>query len=490
MSLITQVSAPVNGAAVFNPMIFEFAWEEAGCEVVNENGIMALRVSIAYESLLPVGSSLRITNGTLSGVYVVTASAPLLGGTLILLTLNVPFTGNSNQTGSNEFIPNVAAEFQLISGYQAGPEALIKPWSITSEIRVSPGTNGVYRFDVSGFLKARYRIEAPDPGPAVPVSLRYLVRLKSSAALPSDAGALAAYYGLETLTQAQLAAEEPVGDRPVLFFGGAPTLYSLVGSKGIINNFIADPNAGTVTTSGEIVDLQLLSCEPKEVTWVGVGPTTGFTVTPALPSWIQATADGNNIELIINPCTLGIGDYLAEDYNPADYLVSGQLNSITGCFSFDFTLGGNQLFTLGVCVSPVAELVNVCAEDTLNFAWLNSLGGYSSLAVEGRFIEGRTFGDQKTVITASRVLKRVEIRDVYKTIEIRGGVISKPQLDLLADLRSSIQAYLYNTETSAYDIPIVIESESFTTYGNRFNQAETKFAFRFRNAQQIRVQTQ
>jgi len=187
MSLITQVSAPVNGAAIFNPMIFEFAWEEAGCEITNESGIMALRVSIAYEELLPVGSSLRITNGTLAGVYVVTASAPLLGGTLILLTLNVPFTGNSNQTGSNEFIPNVAAEFQLISGYQAGPEALIKPWSITSEIRVSPGTNGVYRFDVSGFLKARYRIEAPDPGPAVPVSLRYLARLKSSAALPSDA---------------------------------------------------------------------------------------------------------------------------------------------------------------------------------------------------------------------------------------------------------------------------------------------------------------
>lgn len=489
-NLVQQISAPPNGAAVFNPLIFQFEWTEAGAELINKEGSAALRVSAVYENILPVGASLRITNGTFAGVYTVTASEPAIGGLIFILTLDAAFEGNSQQTGSNRFIPNTAAEFQLISGYQDGPEAAIKDWRVQSEIRVSPDISGIYTFDVSGFLKTRFRITAPEAGPNVPISVRYAVRLKSESALPSDANALAAYYSTAPLSFAQLEGSEPVGVRPVLFFGDVPTLYSLVGNKGIINNFIANPAAGLLTATGPVISLQLLSCQPQEILWLGTSPAAGFTTDPALPDWIQATAEGDNIRIIINPCAAGVGDYLAEDYNPVDYLTSGQLNSITGCFSFDFELAGSPLFTLGVCVSPVAELVEVCAKDTLNFAWLNERGGFSSLALEGRFIEGRDLGAEATVVTAERVLKRVELRDVYKTNEIRGGVIGKAQLDLLADLRSSIQAFLYDEESGAFDIPIVIDRQSFTTYGNRFNQSETRFAFRFRYAQQIRVQTQ
>ena len=459
-------------------------------ELVNQQGTAAVRVSGAYEDILPVGASLRVTNGTFSGTYSVTASEPFIGGLIILLTLDAAFAGNSLQTGSNRFIPNSAVDFELISGYQEGPEAAIKDWRVQSLIRVSPNPGGIYRFDVSGFLKTRFRITAPDPGPDVPISVRYAVRLKSDAALPADTNALAAYYGAGPLSFAQLEGSEPVGVRPVLFFGGAPTLYSLVGAKGIINNYIALPEAPPLTTSGNTIDLQLLSCQPREILWVGSEPAAGFTTDPALPDWIQATAEGDNIRIIVNPCTAGVGDYLAEDYNPLDYLTGGQINSVTGCFSFDFELSGDPLFTLGVCVAPIAEIVDVCAKDTLNFAWLNERGGFSSLALEGRFIEGRDLGQESTVVTADRVLKRVELRDVYRTNEIRGGVIGKAQLDLLADLRSSIQAYLYNEDAGAFNIPIVIDRQSFTTYGNRFNQSETRFAFKFRYSQQIQVQTQ
>jgi len=153
-------------------------------------------------------------------------------------------------------------------------------------------------------------------------------------------------------------------------------------------------------------------------------------------------------------------------------------------------LGSDTLFTLNVCVTPVSELIDVCKADVINIAWLNQLGGFSSFALEGRFIKGRDFGSDQTIVTNTRVLKRIEYKDVYDTFEIRGGVLSKNQLDLLQSLRSSIQAYLYNSNTEAFDIPIVIDRGSFNTYGNRFNQSETRFGFRFRLSQQVRIQTQ
>ena len=489
MAAINIISQPPQGASVFNPMFFEFAFNEAGCEVVSDNDSLAIRVSLSWDAVLDVGDRVRITNGAYLGSYTITNKIRE-AGIVVRLTLNAAFTISGIASGSNRFIPEGATDFQLITGYQSGAESDIKPWQITSTIRVNPNAQGVYRFDVSGFLKSRFEITAPLIGANVPISLRYLVRVATNTALPSDATARTVYYGLEDLTQPQQDGSEAIGERPILFFGNVPTLYSLAGDKGIINNFISNPDAGDITTSSTAINLNLLSCEPKEITWLGASPTEGFTTDPTLPDWIQATADGNNIKLIINPCTGGVGDYLAEDYNPVDYLTSGQLNSVTGCFTFDFELGGSPLFTLNVCVTPVSELVDVCKDDVLNFAWLNQLGGFSSFAIESKYVKGRDFGTDQTIVTSTRVLKRVEFKDVYDTYELRGGVLSKNQLDLLQSLRSSIQAYLYNDQSQAFDIPIVIDRGSFITYGNRFNQSETRFSFRFRVSQQVRIQTQ
>jgi len=486
MSVISQISGPANGEDVFNPMVFEFAFTSTTCNVVDVDGSAALEVASDYSTLVESGDEVRILNGAYLGVYRVIEVLP---GAVLTLVLNTPFIGSSTATGSNTWAPNGSQDFQLIAGYSSGSEALIKPWQVTDEIRVSPNNAGAYRFDVSGFLRSRFAITAPLQGPNVPISIRYAVRLKTATAIPDDSNAITAYYGLAPLTNSQQTGLEPVGERPVLFFGNVPTLYSLALEKGIINNFIANPDAPASTTSGAVVDLRLLSCQPKTLTWVGVAPTAGFSVSPALPSWIQATAVGNNIQLVFNPCTAGVGDYLAADYNPLDYLVGGDINSVTGCFSYVFSLGGT-LFTLNVCVDPISEIVRVCPSDVLNFAWLNQRGGFSSFALECKWDDGRDFGSDSTVVDATGTLKRVEFRDVYDVTEVRGGILSKNRIDLLASLRSSIQAYLYNTQTAAFDIPIVIDRSSFRTYGNRFNQAETRFSFRFRRAKQVNIQTQ
>jgi len=486
MSVINQTLAPLNGSDVFSPMIYEFGFQSATCNFIDLQGIAAIDIPINYQDLIELGDSIRIKNGAYIGVYRITE---ITIGTLLRLTLNTPFIGSSLSTGSTQFTPEGAQVFQLIAGYLTGPEAIIKPWQVVDEIIVSPNLAGVYRFDISGYIRTRFKITEPLAGPNVPISIRYLVRLKSATDIPNDSTAITAYYGLADLTPQQQAGSEAVGERPILFFGDEPTLYSLALGKGIINNFIANPDEAAGTTSGSVVDLKLLSCQPKVITWVGVAATSGFTVDPVLPSWISATALGNNINLVINPCTAGAGDYLAADYNPLDYLVGGEINSITGCFSFVFSKGGT-LFTLNICVVAISEIVTVCKSDVLNFAWLNQRGGFSSFALETKFLEGRDFGSDNTVIDASGKLKRVEFREVYDTVEVRGGVLSKNQLDLLASLRTAIQVYLYNSVSTAFDIPIVIDRSSFTTYGNRFNQSETRFAFKFRKSQQVTVQTQ
>jgi len=185
-----------------------------------------------------------------------------------------------------------------------------------------------------------------------------------------------------------------------------------------------------------------------------------------------------------------VGDYLAEDYNPLDYLTSGQINSITGCYSFDFALGVLELFTLNICVAPISELITVCPADALNFAWLNSRGGFSSFALECRATYGRDFGGETTVVDAARILKRTEYRDTYDTVQVRAGVFSQNAMDYLTDLRSAVQAFLYNAESGQFDLPIVIDRASFSTYTNKFNQAETRVNFSFKFAAQIQVQTQ
>lgn len=489
MAIIDIISEPPQASAVFNPMFFEFAYTKGSCDFGNVGDNAAIRVAIVYDTLINVGDKIRITNGTYLGSYTVIDKVNL-AGIITQLELNTLFIGNSTSTGSNKFIPESITDFQLITGYQAGAESAIKEWKITSTIRVNPNIDGVYRFDVSGFLQSRFEIVNPLAEANVPISLRYLVRVSTPSIIPDDTLAKTAYYGLQNLSSSQQDGSEAVGERPILFFGNAPTLYSLVGNKGIINNFISDPDQDQITTSGATINLNLLSCEPREILYLAGTATAGFTVDPVLPSWITATSEGNNIKLIINPCTGGVADYLSNDYNPADYLTSGQLNSVTGEFIFTFSLSGSPLFILTVFVVPVSELVNVCSEDVLNFGWLNQLGGFSSFAVESKYIKGREFGNDQTIVTSTRVLKRIEFKDVYDTFQLSGGVLSKNQLDFLQSLRSSIQVFLYNELTQAWDIPIVIDRGSFLTHGNRFNQSETRFSFKFKVSQQVRIQTQ
>ena len=216
------------------------------------------------------------------------------------------------------------------------------------------------------------------------------------------------------------------------------------------------------------------------------------TVTPALPSWITAVlTDSFTLLITITGTEEEQGDYSAIDYATVDYNTLS-VNSLIGCYThlFTFISGTFEDFRLSFCLSPISEIIRVCPDDVLNFAYLNTAGGYNSVALECTYLNGRSFGGEVLFKTSARVLKRGEVMDVFDTVSISCSVLSRRMLELLMGTRSSIHVLLYNNETLAFDIPVVIEKSDLTTYGNKFNQSQTRQAFTLRKSQEVIIQTQ
>jgi hypothetical protein len=123
----------------------------------------------------------------------------------------------------------------------------------------------------------------------------------------------------------------------------------------------------------------------------------------------------------------------------------------------------------------------------LNIAWLNTLGGWQSFIFLGKKTEGRAIGDVKIMKSSANVLKKTSIEDVYKTIITPSGFISEEMVDYVTELKYSIQAYLWNSTTSAWDIPIIIDSNDFADLKKQ-GSGFYKYDFSFRYANEIIVQ--
>jgi hypothetical protein len=217
---------------------------------------------------------------------------------------------------------------------------------------------------------------------------------------------------------------------------------------------------------------------------------SSLNVTPALPSWITLqSSPANQISLVIKTTIQEDGDYNATDYSEEDYSVLS-INNLKGCYHFVFKDGTTIIFTLNFCVYAISETIPVCEGDIVNLAYLNNSGGYNSIALEGRFINGREFGRENTFKTSDRFLKRSNYSDVYDTISITSSVLSKRILDSIKELRSSIHVLLYNEQTQQFDIPVFIEKSDLNTYGNKFNQARTSVSLSIKKSKEVLIQTQ
>lgn len=303
-----------------------------------------------------------------------------------------------------------------------------------------------------------------------------------------------AFYSTVDIDSQIIGQNIPLGNVPLTFLnsnGGSniPTLFSVIEDT---ENTVLNVLTGVeeITTTSDVVSVSLVAGQSILINIIKTLGTWGtMTLDPSV-SWatIQSTV-GNTVTISIDTNTTGIGDYSSVDYNSSDYLTTG-INSLVGCYDFDLLEDAVDVGDITVCVYPTLQVRRICKENSLNFAWLNRSGGWNSYSIECKYIKGYSVGNQSTYLNASNVLKSTEINDVYETYELTAELLTTFELDLLASLRTSIQAYLYNDATLAFDIPILIDKGSFQTYGNRQRQPERSASFNFRLATKENIQTQ
>ena len=202
--------------------------------------------------------------------------------------------------------------------------------------------------------------------------------------------------------------------------------------------------------------------------WTTVIPYDTATISvPTVPAWITVTNDTTNKILTL-------------EFDP----------SSTGSFSYDF--GAFMVYVEVISTANFFTEIESCCTDSLNITWLNRLGGWQNwnFACKRMFqIEGsaaKTFVNDITV-------KYSDINDVFQAVEVMADVFNRKQLDYIATLSYSIQAFLYNSDTQEFDIPILIDRKSFTKYdkyGLNQQQFPFPFTFRFIYAKKLLIQTQ
>lgn len=185
-------------------------------------------------------------------------------------------------------------------------------------------------------------------------------------------------------------------------------------------------------------------------------------------------------------------------FTPVDGVFPDQLIGYTitapsvGSYSVQFTeLVDGEVVTWTIILNVLVDRYNVfqnCCGDR-NIAWLNIQGGWNNYIFSGIktfTIEG---GKDNQFKTSDYVAKYSEISGVYDGELLTTGDIPKSHVDVLDGLKAkSIQAFLFNDVTQAWDIPILIDRGSYTKYksNDKFFEVRVKFIY----ATEVLIQTQ
>ena len=142
---------------------------------------------------------------------------------------------------------------------------------------------------------------------------------------------------------------------------------------------------------------------------------------------------------------------------------------------------------INVVVSNYTAYEN-CCDNQCNIAWLNRQGGWQNYIFTGVKEFSVTVGDTNTYVNNNLEKKYSEIGGVYSGRICTTGDIPKSHVDILESLQYAIQAFFYNNETEAWDIPILIEKKDFVKYRTRDKFFDVKIRFIF--AEQVLIQSQ
>lgn len=146
---------------------------------------------------------------------------------------------------------------------------------------------------------------------------------------------------------------------------------------------------------------------------------------------------------------------------------------------------------INVEVADFEVYENCCQTDQnphRNIAWYNIQGGWQNYIFTGVKTFRVEVGDNSDFKTNDYVSKHQSIDGVFDGELITSGDIPKSHVDYINGLKYSIQVFLFNTETNNWDIPILINPESFTKYKTRDKFFDVKLKFIY--ATEILVQSQ
>lgn len=301
-----------------------------------------------------------------------------------------------------------------------------------------------------------------------------------------------AYYTANQINSQNVGEAIPLGLLPLSFRSRSgvnlPSFFSVIDSDDDVANILTGKSP--IESSSTTVSVNVLTGQSIDVV-ITRGTNWGSVTLSPTQSFISIVSVVDDVLTLRIDATVGGsgGDYLQADYNSNDYLTTG-INALTGCYTIDILNDAVSAGTLNVCIYPASQISIACPEDVINFAWVNEDGGWSSMALDCRFVNGITQGRQSSFLTSGNVKKIFKKEDVFETINVSANIISKIELDALASLRQSIQAYIYNNVTEQFDIPVFIDASSFQTYGNKFRQGETDVSFTFEKATKKTIQNQ
>lgn len=202
---------------------------------------------------------------------------------------------------------------------------------------------------------------------------------------------------------------------------------------------------------------------------------------PSPPSWFDWSTTG--------------AEYDVEYLNGYRFTAPSELGTYEIFFENHFTDSRAEhvyKIVINVTFNQYDTYSNCCETETnkhRNITWLGIHGGWQNYIFTGIKTIQVDAGRDKQFKTNEYVLKHSEVNDVYDGEIITTGDIPKSHVDLLDGLRAkSIQAFLYNEETDAWDIPIIVDRSSYSKYKTRDKFFEVRLKFIY--AEEILVQSQ
>jgi hypothetical protein len=168
-----------------------------------------------------------------------------------------------------------------------------------------------------------------------------------------------------------------------------------------------------------------------------------------------------------------------------------------GTYTFVFTEGYGtvtETWTIIVNVDGTSGLLSEgsCCNEDFDIACINQYGGFQNRPFQGvrtfQVRAGTAKEFKQLGSDGSLALKMSEREGVRNAYVVSSGDIGLKGLNSVDQFRQAIQCWRYNSETNLYDIPILIQRESYTKRKSSDHLYEVRFSFV--DAEEINVQSQ